>query len=526
MDIVPWDVVLAGLGDAFTLHTLSFVVLGVAIGIVVGAIPGLNSLMAIAIAIPLTFYMDSLTAIAFLVGVSKGGTYGGSIAAVLLNTPGSPEAAATAFDGYPLAQQGKPQKALKAALYGSVFGDTFSDVVLILVAAPLATVALLMGPAELTAMLIFALTLISGLIGQSLFKGLIAVSLGVIVSSVGLDPETAAPRMTFGIVELQDGVPLVVMAIGLLALAEVFIQMENRAPTGADTSSMFRRKTPRADRVVTAAELVYCLRTFVRSSVIGTIGGALPGIGASVLPFVSYGAAQRASKNPETFGKGNIEGIIASEAANSATVGANLIPLLTLGIPGTTTAALLVGAFLIHGILPGPTMFENHGRLIYGLFGAMMVANLVNLVLGQFGLRILAMVLLVPKRIVFPVVIVFCIAGAYLSEGSMFAVLLIVAFGFVGYFMRKLAFPYVTFIIGFILGPLLENSMNQMLVMSGDDPLILVTRPISLALVLLSLASIVYFVRGARNRRAPIDTPPRRPDDAGGRTGGHDHGPK
>ena len=300
-----------GLTDVFTVRTLGFVVLGVAIGIVVGAIPGLNSLMAIAIAIPITFYMDSLPAIAFLVGVSKGGTYGGSIAAVLLNTPGSPEAAATAFDGYPLAQQGKPQKALKLALYGSVFGDTFSDIVLILVAAPLATVALLMGPVEITAILLLALSLISGLVGRSVIKGVIAAALGLIVGSVGLDPETATSRLTFGLVELQEGVPLVVMAIGLLALAEIFLQMERGGGTMAQTSVLLVRGQTRADRIVTLAEFKQCFRTAIRSSVIGTIGGALPGIGASALPFVSYGAAQRASKDPDSFGKGNIEGIVA-----------------------------------------------------------------------------------------------------------------------------------------------------------------------------------------------------------------------
>jgi len=498
MDIVQWDVVLLGLSDVLTVKTLGFVVLGVAIGIVVGAIPGLNSLMAIAIAIPITFYMDSLTAIAFLVGVSKGGTYGGSIAAVLLNTPGSPEAAATAFDGYPLTQQGKPQKALKMALYGSVFGDTFSDIVLILVAAPLASVALLMGPIEITAMLLFALSLISGLVGRSLVKGVIAMALGLVVGSVGLDPETATPRLTFGIIELQEGVPLIVMAIGLLALAEVFVQMEKRGAGFVNASAAFVHGQQRSDRVVTLAEFRRSIRTFIRSSIIGTIGGALPGIGASVLPFVSYGAAQRASKDPESFGKGNLDGIVASEAANSATVGANLIPLLTLGIPGTTTAALLVGAFIIHGIVPGPGMFENHGRLIYGLFGAMFLANFVNLALGYFGLPIFAAVLRVPKQIVFPVVVILCIAGAYLSEGSLFAVWLIIIFGVVGYLMRKLDFPYVTFIIGFILGPLLEASMNRMLVISGNNPLIMFTKPISLVIMILAIVSLVYFARRSR----------------------------
>ena len=473
------------------------------IGIVVGAIPGLNSVMAIAIAIPITFYMSPLPAIAFLVGVNKGGTYGGSISAILLNTPGSPEAAATAFDGYPLTQQGKAQKALKMALYSSVFGDTFSDIVLIMVAAPIALIALRMGPPEMTAVLLFAFTMIAGLVGRSLYKGLIAAALGIVVSSIGLDPITATPRLTFGFIQLQDGIPLLTMAIGLLALSEVIVQLEQRGKSTTNAMAALKSGN-KEDRALSWQEFRSCMRTLLRSSIIGTGCGAMPGIGASVTPFLGYGAARRASKNPDAFGKGAIEGIAASEAANSAVVGANLIPLLTLGIPGSATAALLISAFLIHGMVPGPTMFEQHGRLIYGLFGAMLIANFCTLIIGSFGLRVFAAVRNLPRHVIFPVVVILCLSGAYLADNSLFSVFLAIVFAVLGYIMRKLEFPYVTFIIGFILGPLFENTLSQSLIMSGNDPLIFFTRPIALGFVLLSLFSLWRFM--ARPAQRPTAT--------------------
>ena len=495
------ETILLGLSDVFTANTLLFVAFGVSIGIFVGAIPGLNSLMAIAIAIPITFYMSPLPAIAFLVGVNKGGTYGGSISAVLLNTPGSPEAAATAFDGYPLTQQGKAQKALKMALYSSVFGDTFSDIVLILIAAPIALIALRMGPPEMTAVLLFAFTMIAGLVGRSLYKGVIAAALGIVVSSIGLDPITATPRLTFGFIELQDGIPLLTMAIGLLALTEVIVQFEQRGKTTANAMAALKSGS-KEDRSLSRQEFCSCLRTLLRSSIIGTGCGAMPGIGASVTPFLGYSAAKRASTDPNKFGTGAIEGIAASEAANSAVVGANLIPLLTLGIPGSATAALLIGAFLIHGIVPGPTMFEQHGRLIYGLFGAMLIANFCTLIIGSFGLRIFAAVLNLPRYVIFPVVVILCLAGAYLADNSMFSVFLAIVFAVLGYIMRKLEFPYVTFIIGFILGPLFENTLSQSLILSGNDLTIFLTRPISLGFVLLSAFSLWRFSTRAAERTA------------------------
>jgi len=481
--------IFAGMTDIMTLTNLIYIALGISLGILVGAIPGLGHPIAVAIAVPLTFYMSPLTAIAFLVGIQKGGTYGGSISSILLNTPGSPEAAVTAFDGFPLARQGKGEKALKMALYASVFGDTFSDLVLIAVAAPVASIALKLGPAEITSIIIFALTIIAAFGGKSMLKSLIAAAFGVFLTCVGVDPVTGDPRLAFGFLNLESGLPMTALFIGTLALSEIFIQME--ATEGGLTASISLRKGgKREDRTVSFVEFKGCLKTMLRSSVIGTAIGALPGLGITIAAFLGYAAAKNASKNPEKFGTGALEGIAAPEAANNAVLGANLIPVFSLGIPGNLSAALLIGAFMIHGVAPGPLMFQQQGRLIYGIYGGLLLANLLNLMIGQFGLRIFAKVLLIPKRLIFSMIVLLCVTGVYLSENSMFAVGVMLIFSILGYLMKKLDFSFMTFIIGFVLGPILELSLRQTLIISKNNPMILFEHPISLAFLVLTVISI------------------------------------
>jgi putative tricarboxylic transport membrane protein len=492
-----------GIGDALTLYNVVFVALGVFTGIVVGAIPGLNGPMAIALALPVTFYLSPLGGIAYLIGIMKGGTFGGSISAILLNTPGSPEAAATAFDGYPLAQQGKGLKAMKMALYSSVTGDTFSDLVLFAVAAPVAVVSLMMGPPEMSAVLVFSLTIIAGLSGRSLIRGVIAATLGAVVGTIGLDPESALPRLTFGFVDLADGISLIPMTIGLLALSEIAIQIEAQLFGRAGVAKRinpFGKELPPENKVVTLAEWLSCQKTVARSALIGTGIGALPGIGAVVAGFLGYATAKRASKNPEEFGTGRLEGIAAVEAANSAVNGANLIPLLAIGVPGSLSAAVLIGAFLVHGIQPGPLIFQDHARLVYGIFAAMMVANLFNFLIGQFGLRLFAFVVSFPNRIIYPIVILLCIAGAYASSNSMFDVAIALIFAVAGYFMRKLDFSFAAFIIGFALTPQTELFIRQTVILYADRPLELFTsHPIVLFFLALTVVSIVRIVRYQRS---------------------------
>lgn len=483
--------ILAGVGDAFTLYNLLFVVCGVALGQFVGAVPGLSAPMAIAIAVPFTFTLSPLAAIAFLVGVGKGGTVGGAIPAVLINTPGSPEAAATALDGAPLARQGKPLKAMKMALYASVTGDTMSDIVLIVAAPPLAILALRMGPVEVACLMIFSLTIIAGLVGDSTAKGLIAGAFGIVCASVGLDPEHGSPRLTFGFFELDDGLPLSAVAIGVLAVAQILIQLSRRG-AATEAAIVVDANQPAADKRVSFAEYWACRTTMLRGGAIGTVVGAIPGIGASAAAFLSYSIARRSDPDPHSFGKGNIKGVAASEAANSAVMGANLIPLLTLGVPGNVVAALIIGAFVIQGIQPGPLLFQEQGRLIYGLFGAMMMANVMNLCIGLFGLRLWSFVVKAPASVIFPTALILCMTGVYLTTGGIFGVALMFAFAVIGYLMRAFGFSVVAFIIAFVLGRPLELSLAQALIVTQGELGRLADHPVGLALLALSLLSVYW----------------------------------
>lgn len=489
------DMIIAGLGDALGPVNLLFVVAGVLVGQFVGAVPGIGPVMAMAIAIPFTFVLDPLPAIAFLVGVNKGGLVGGAVPAVLINTPGTPDAAATAFDGYPLARQGKPLKATKMALYASTTGDTFSDIVLITVSAPIAAVALFMGPVEIFALMLFAFAVISGLIGESLWKGIIALALGLLCATVGLDPEHATPRLYFGWFELYDGLPLAPVAIGMLAVAEILRRLA-AMDGGPKPAIQVPESQDPADRRVSGAEYWGCRFTMARGAVIGTFLGAMPGIGSTAAAFMSYASAKRASDDPESFGKGSLHGIAAAESANSSVVGANMIPLLTLGIPGSVSAALIISAFMIHGIQPGPLLFEQQGRLIYSLFGAMIMANAVNLAAGQLGLRFWTRVVTAPESVILSSALLLCIVGVSLSTGGLFGVAVMLVFAGVGYLMTAFGFSVVVFIIAFFLGPRFETSLSQSLVLLDGDPLAIAGYPV--ALVLLALAAVSVWRLGAR----------------------------
>ncbi|MBN1238354.1 MAG: tripartite tricarboxylate transporter permease [Gammaproteobacteria bacterium] len=493
------DPILAGIAAAFAPVNIAFIALGVSLGIVVGAIPGMSAPMAIAIGVPLTYAMNPVSAIAFLLGVHKGGEYGGAITSILINTPGEVSTALTALDGHPIAQQGKPRKALMLSLYSSVAGDVFADIVLIVSAAPLAVLALRMGPAELLGVLVFAFAFITTLLGRSVPKGAIALALGMLLATVGLDLETGGERLTFGLLELQDGIPLVAIAIGVLAFGEVLVQIEGYFRGGAAEPEAPRIAlgSSRDDRL-SWAELRGCARAILRGSVIGTGVGALPGLGASVAAFLAYGAERRASKTPEQFGKGKLEGLAAIESANNAVIGASMIPLLTLGIPGSATGALIVGAFLIHGITPGPFVFEESAEIVYGLFASLMIANLLNLVIGNVGLRVFTMFLAIPRRLIVASTAVLCLTGAYVTTGSMFGVGVTLVFAWLGYFMRKLQFPFIVFLIGFILGPMFERSLRNTAVLFDDPVTLAVEHPLLPALAALG----IYLAwRGNRAKR-------------------------
>jgi putative tricarboxylic transport membrane protein len=429
-------------------------------------------------------------------GIHKGAVYGGSVTAILIRSPGTPEAAATCFDGYPLAQQGKAGKALKMAIYASVMGDTFSDLVMIFCAGALATVAVKAGPLEYFSILVLTLTIIGSVAGQNMLKGLIMAVLGLMLGFVGLDPLQGTERFVFGSMELSAGLGFLPLLIGLYAVAEVIVQAEQKVmESSSETVTSLKKSDDPADSRVSWLEMRGCLRTILRSSVIGTVVGAMPGVGATAAAFLGYGAAQRASKHQDKFGKGSLEGVAAAEAANNAVCGSNLIPLLTLGIPGSLVAAILIGAFLIQGLPVGPLIFESHGHYVYGLYISLLFANIANFILAHGMIRISLRAVYVSKYILFPIVMITCVVGSYAWTNSLFGVKVMFIFGVIGYLMRKLDFPATPFLIAFILGPMAEVALREAMIIYQGDLSVLITRPFSFVCLVLTALSIILIAR-------------------------------
>lgn len=491
-----FDVIIAGFIDSMVPMNLLFVLIGVTLGMVAGAVPGVNGPMAIALCVPLSYYMSPMTAIGFLVGLNKGAFYGGAISGVLLNTPGTPEAAATSWDGHPLARQGKGEKALRMALFSSVSGDLFATWVLILVAAPLAAVELYMGPPEIFALICLAMTIIAGMGSNSLSRGLIAAAFGIFFGTIGMEPVSALPRLTFGLYQLERGIALIPIGIGMLAFSEIIIQLErNRNNGGGEATLEFSKK--REDRFVSGFEFRKSIKTILRSSIAGTIVGAMPGLGAPVASFFAYDRARKSAKNPEEFGNGALEGIAASESANSAVCASALIPLFTLGIPGNVASALLIGAFVIHGMIPGPLMFEQNARFIYSIYGSLLMANVFLLIVGRLGLRISCKAVTTPRPILYPIIIFTCIMGSYLGAYNVFDVILMLFFAFIAYFMNKWGFSHICFIIGFILTPIWETALQQVIISSQLDALMFFKRPVAMGLMVITFYIVAKTAVGA-----------------------------
>ncbi len=483
----------------FQFHVVAGVFFGVFLGVVLGSIPGLTATMAIALIIPMTFSLDPVVSVGLLVGAYKGGTYGGSIPAILLNTPGTPAASATLLDGFELAKQGKSVKALKMAIYSSVMGDTLSDLVLITVAPPLALIALKMGPPEMAALIFFSLLIITTVSGESMIKGLVVGAIGLIIGTIGLDSVTAVRRFGFGFPQLDEGISLIPMLIGLFAVSEFLINTES-VGMGKVAQFLARSKKPE-DNKVTGKEFKACLPTILLSTGIGTLLGAIPGIGPSIAAFAGYAQAKKISKHPERFGKGALEGVAAAESGNNAVCGANLIPLLTLGIPGDIGAAVLLGAFMIQGLQPGPMLFKQNIVTIYAIFMALMAANVFNFIISSFYIKFASKVVLIPKGYIFPAVLAFCFFGAYGFNQSLFDVWIVIIFGLLGYLLRRNGFPLAPMLIAFMLEPILEGAFRQSLLMSGGSLSIFVTHPISGAFLGLSVAGILWLAVSGLKRK-------------------------
>lgn len=475
-----------GIASFFSVVSVATALLGLIAGIIVGALPGLTATMTVAVLTPFTFFMETAIALPFLLGVYKGAIYSGSIPAILINTPGTAAAAATMMDGHALAQQGRARHALEMSLYGSVIGDMLATIVLIAVTAPLAAVAIRFSSPEFTILFLFALTMIASVSGGSILKGLFAAAAGALIGCIGLDPMSGYQRFTFGLPEMTGGIALVPVLIGMFAISEILIQSEKKV-LRAVSAVADGRGTP-----LPWADFKQALPAILRSSAIGTFLGALPGLGAEIACWVAYGDAKRRSRNPALFGKGSLEGVAAAETGNNATVPATLIPMLVFGIPGDTVTAILLGAFMAQGLLPGPLLFQQHGEVVYGLFGILLLTNVLLLFFGLGAIRFLRHVVLIPRTILLPCVTVFCFAGAYAVSSNLFDVLVMLIGGFAGYAMRKTAVPIPPFVIALLLASPLENALRQSLLFSTDGLLIFVTRPISAVLLTLFVLSIGF----------------------------------
>ena len=465
---------------------LIFLILGVTGGIAIGSLPGLSATMGVAILLPFTFGMGANSGLALLLGVYIGAIYGGSIAAILLKTPGTPAAAATVFDGHALVQKGLGCKALSLSAIASFVGGLVSTIMLMTVSPYLAKFALRFSAPEYFALAIFGLSIIASVSSKNLIKGLLAGFFGLVIATFGMDPITSYPRFTFGTLDLLNGFSVIPVLIGLFAVSEALFQME-----GLDKAQEKQKKLKINRCYVSIKELIKVGPTMLKSAVMGTFIGAIPGAGADIAAFVCYNEAKRSSKNPEEFGSGALEGIAAPEAGNNGVTGGALVPLLTLGVPGDAVAAVLLGALVVQGLAPGPLLFQDNPEVVYGLFSAMFIGNIIMLIVGLFGIRLFSRVVEVPKNIIVPLIIFLSVIGSYSMNSSMFDVFVTIGFGIIGYFMIKSEIPQSPIVLSIILGPMAETNLRKAILMYEGSYSFLYTRPITIVFLMLAIFSIV-----------------------------------
>ncbi len=478
-----------GFVNIFTPECLGLIFAGVILGIIFGSIPGLSANMAVTLCLPLSFALDPIPGIALLIALYLGGITGGLISAILIKIPGTPASIATCFDGGPLAEKGKAGKALGTGIIASFAGGLISILCLIFIAPSLAKVALKFGPFEYAAVGIFSLTLVAGLVGKDLIKGLMGAFIGIMLSTIGSAPIDGAPRFTLGIRSLQGGVDVIALMIGLFAVAEVIKTAESSVIRSA-------KPIPVSFRIrgmgVSLKELWGQKWNMLRSSAIGTAIGILPGLGGSTANIISYSVAKNQSKRSELFGTGIIDGVVASEASNNATVGGALIPMLTLGIPGDVTTAILLGALTIHGVTAGPLLFTTEGPLVYSVFAALLIANVAMLFVMYGGLRGFVKLLSFPKRYLLPVVMVLCIVGAFAINNRMFDVWCVLVFGILGYVLNKAEIPFAPIVMGFILCPIIELYLRRAAMLAEGDLSGFFTRPIACVFTVITILFVVW----------------------------------
>ncbi len=485
-----------GFQTALTPQTLFYCFLGVFLGTFVGVLPGIGSLAAVSMLLPVTFYLEPTAALVMLAGVYYGAEYGGSTASILLNLPGTPSSAVTCLDGYPMAQQGRAGVALFITTIASFAGGTLGIVALVAFAPMLAEVALMFGPAEYFAVITFGLVASAAVTRGSALKGIIMVMVGLVLGTVGFDLHSGVPRLTFGMQELYSGFNIVALAMGIFGVAEVIASINRTHGAKLRERITLRSMLPgREDWRRSAGAMA-------RGTGIGGFFGVLPGTGHAIASFLSYATEKRLARDRSRFGRGAIEGVAAPEAANNAAVQTAFIPTLTIGIPGSAPMALMLGALMIHGIVPGPGLMTNHPAIFWGLVASFWIGNVLLLVLNIPLIGLWVRLLRVPYRFLYPLIICLICIGVFSINNSVFDVGLVILFGFAGYAMRLYGFEPAPLLIGFVLGPMLEEHLRRAMLVSRGDPMIFLDRPISAVFLALAAGLLIWAVVGGLRGRA------------------------
>jgi putative tricarboxylic transport membrane protein len=487
-----YELLLAGIENMLQAKYFVPLALGTLIGIVGGALPGITNTMTVIMVLPFTFGLEPLQGLSAMIGVYVGGESGGLITSCLLGIPGKPSSIATMFDGFPMSQKGEPGRALWLGIWASFFGGLLGAIFLIGTTEPLARMALEFGPWEYFSLFVFALSMVAGLTGDSITKGLLAGAIGLVVTVMGNDPVMGQPRLTLGIRFLEGGIPFLPVLIGVFAFAQIMSDVEK---IGKARDPLAGFVVPRL--VVSHAKVIWEIlsRPFMLlwTSFVGVLIGVLPGIGGSAANVMAYDQAKKFSRHPERFGTGTPEGIIASEAANNSNVGGSLVTIMAFGIPGDAVTAVMLGALTIHGIQPGPLFITQEPKLAYGIFAAYVIAHFVMIAILFIGVRWFLRIVMVPKSILFPVILVLCVIGAYALDNTMANVYVLLLFGLVGYGMVKGALPLAPLILGVILGDQIEINLIRA-IMTDSNTWLFLTRPISGGLLAASVASVAFAI--------------------------------
>ncbi|MCW1927205.1 tripartite tricarboxylate transporter permease [Bhargavaea beijingensis] len=468
-------------------QTILILLIGVVVGIIVGSIPGFTITMGVALTLPFSFSMDPINGIALMMGVQVGGSSGGLITACLLGIPGTPSAMATTFDGFPMVKKGEAGKALAVGLWSSFIGTIISGIVLIFMTPILAEWALDFGPWEMFALMLFGISAIASLSEGSLIKGLIAGSIGIAFSLVGTDPLLGTSRFTYGFTELLAGFNFLPVLIGVFAFSQLMSDIKN-PPDSLDIKFNSNVSYP---LVKTIKDIWTSKLNVIRSSLIGVFVGILPAAGGSIANILSYDIAKKFSKQPEKFGTGTKDGVIAAESANNSSIGGAFVPMLAFGIPGDAVTAMMLGALLIHGIQPGPLLMQNQPVLVYGIFISIFIAAIFMLIVQSYGIKAFLKITDIPQHVLIPLILMLCVLGSFAVNNRTFDVWILLIFGLIGYWMKSNDFPLPPFILGIILGPMIEQNLRQAITIDSDLT-VFMTRPISAVLIVLAVLSMAY----------------------------------